>query len=104
MIWVEVQPLPGEQQNPAISQLPPGATAVSGMAGPVASVLKTAGDELQACIKKMADVITAAVAEGGPQSWTAEFAISFKGTAAIPVIASGEATANLKITLTWKRA
>jgi hypothetical protein len=103
-IWVEIQPLAmGSDAPEAFRKLPPGASPVAGFSGSIGAVVQAASEDLQACIRKVADAVSAAVAEGGPQSWTVEFSIEFKGSAAIPVIASGEAKANLKVTLTWKQ-
>jgi hypothetical protein len=104
MIWVEVQTLPTfDDQNSVLDRLPPGATPVSGLASSVSSIMETAGEQVQACIKHVAELVTKAVTDSGPQAWTVEFSIGFKGATAIPVIASGEATANLKVTLSWKQ-
>ena len=104
-IWVEVQPLPAGSATPeALRRLSPGASPVSGLPDRVNSVVQAAASELQTCIRKVADTVSAAVEQGGPESWTVEFSVAFKGTTAVPVIASGEASANMKVTLSWKRS
>lgn len=103
-IWVEVQPLPAGSATPeALRRLASGAEPVSGLQDRVNSVVQAASSELQTCIRKVAETVSAAVESGGPQSWTVEFSVAFKGAAAVPVIASGEASANMKVTLSWKR-
>jgi len=45
-----------------------------------------------------------AFADNKPEEWGVEFNIGFKGKAAIPFIAQGEASSALKVTAKWKKS
>lgn len=59
---------------------------------------------LEQNIRTLAQTVQASFAAHQPEEWTMELNIGFKGTTSpIPVILSGEASAAIKISATWKK-
>ena len=59
---------------------------------------------LRSTIDALATDVARALENAAPTEWSLEFNIGFKGKASpIPVLLSGEGSAALKLTATWKR-
>lgn len=82
---------------------PHGTTPVRNSAEAASAEISTSAAELQASIKRIVRAVAGALHDAGPSEWSVEFGISFKSSAGIPVLVSGEAGANLKVVLSWKR-
>jgi hypothetical protein len=84
------------------SRLPSGSTKVRQSIG--GSVITTISpEEITGLLTTMSSAVAAGLKQTQPESWTVEFGLAFKGTTGIPTIASGEGTANIKVTMSWKR-
>jgi Trypsin-co-occurring domain 1 len=103
VIWIEVSPGPDHGAVPQLSRLRAGSQPISRLDTPVASLVATSLSDLEASLKAITQVVANALTSAAPEEWSVEFGVSFKGSAGLPVIASGEATANLKVTMSWRR-
>lgn len=100
VVWVEIQP--GPPDLVALKRLPAGASAVSNLSSGPMEQLPI--EKVRATVSSIAEAFANAFAEGGPEAWTVEFGIGFKGSAGVPVLVSGEASANLKVVMSWRRS
>jgi hypothetical protein len=93
---------PGVEREPGVGRLPPGASLVSRplLATAIAEV---APADLTRVLERISGAIASSLKESRPDDCSVEFGVTFKGTAGLPAIASGEATTNLKVTMTWRR-
>ena len=60
-------------------------------------------DELQQHLGSVSRMVVNAMKAAQPDSCTVEFSLGVKGGSKIPIILSGEASAALKVSLTWKK-
>jgi hypothetical protein len=85
-----------------LGRLPEGATLTAQHGGP-ANFVESSPEEVTALLQRVASAVNEGLRQVRPDDWSVEFGLSFKGNAGIPVIAAGEATTNLKVTMTWRK-
>jgi hypothetical protein len=102
VLWIEVAPGPDEAAL-EFSRLRSGAKPIARMDAVAGSIIATSLDELEGSLAAISGAVAKALERVAPDEWSVEFGIGFKGTAGLPVIVSGETTANLKVTMSWRR-
>lgn len=102
-ILVEIsEPAISTPEDPTLELLEPNTRSIAGRAKIIERVYEEfSAQEIEQTIRSIASVAISAVDKLHTQTCEVEFSLGFKAGLKIPVLASGDAKAGIKITLKW---